>query len=89
MSYFLNCSGITEENYDQIISKREKFQSYPYYLKHTIFLEDVEIHKVRLLDFEERIEATHENIKKANLLFQNEKSLEALTLYERVIIFKF
>ena len=84
MSYFLNCSGITEENYDQIMSKREKFQNYPFYLKHTIFQEDEQIHKTRNSSFELKLQGAHENLMKGNVSFQNEKYSDALVFYERV-----
>lgn len=84
MSYFLNCIGITEENYEQIMSKREKFQGYPYYLKHTIFMEDEEIQGIRSASFETRIHSAYESLEKGNQAFKNEKYFEALALYERV-----
>jgi len=84
MSYFLNCSGITEENYDQIMTKREKFQGYPYYMKHTIFQEDEEIRKIRASSFEIKMQAAYDHLEKGNHAFTNEKYPEALVSYERV-----
>ena len=85
MSYFLNCSGITEENYDQIMAKREKFQAYPFYMKHTIFQEDDEIHKIRTSSLEIKLLAAQENLQKGNNSFRNEKYPESLVFYERVL----
>ena len=86
MSYFLNCSGITEENYDQIMSKREKFQAYPYYTKHTIFQEDEEMQQIRSCSFETRLQAAYENLDKGNKAFKSERFSEALASYERVFL---
>lgn len=84
MNFFLNCSGVSEDNYEQILSKREKFQNYPFYLKHTLFQEDEEIKRIRNSSFENKIKASFENISIANEIFQKEKYSEALTCYERV-----
>ena len=89
MSYFINCSGITEENYDQIMSKREKFQAYPYYMKHTIFQEDEEMQQIRNCSFETRLQAAYENLDKGNKAFKSERFPEALASYERVFISKY
>lgn len=90
MNFFLNSSGITEENYEQVISQREKFQSYTFYLKHTIFQEDEEIKKVRAFSFESKMQIALQNIEKANDLFKKEQYSQAVALYERVslIIFR-
>lgn len=84
MNFFLNSSGITEENYEQILSQREKFQAYTFYLKHTIFQEDEEIKKTRALSFESKMQIALQNIEKANDLFKKEHYSEAVTIYERV-----
>ena len=71
------------------MSKREKFQAYPYYMKHTIFQEDEEMQQIRNCSFETRLQAAYENLDKGNKAFKSERFPEALASYERVFISKY
>lgn len=72
------------ENYEPIMLKREKFQSYPYFLKHTIFHYDEEITSIRAQPTKEKIEACIKIIENGNKLLGKDKTLEALSVFERV-----
>lgn len=80
----MNYNGITMENYESIMLKREKFQSYPYFIKHTIFHYDEEITSIRNLPLKEKIEACFKLIESGNKLIEKNKSFEALSIFERV-----
>lgn len=79
---------MTLENYESVMNKREKFQNYPFYLKHTLFHDDEEILSLRRMNTSEKIKICSENLEKSLNLIKQNNITEALNLLERVKIIK-
>lgn len=70
----------------KIPSKNRKiFDSYPIYLKHSLFHNDETMHTIRKKDIVERFFAYDKFRERANRLFNKKKYSEAIYLYERAL----
>jgi hypothetical protein len=65
--------------------ERKIFNSYPIYLKHTIFHDDDIMKRIRLKEITERFFAYDKFREKGNRYFNKKKYVEAIGFYERAL----
>lgn len=91
--YLLECQGFLHFNWDKKKNKklkREIFDAYPIYLKHTLFHNDDEnMIKVRKLEVSQRFFVYEKFRERGNKLFNQGEYEDSVLLYERALsIFK-